>query len=42
MSKWGKRYLWACAGMGVVTLVWIGVEYYRWAVVNWDRQDLGG
>lgn len=39
MGKWGKRYLWACAGAGAVTAIWLGWEYYKWSVVYYDRQE---
>lgn len=39
MGKWGRRYLWACAGAGAVTMAWIGWEYYKWSVVHYDRQE---
>lgn len=39
MGKWGKRYLWACAGLGAGTVLWIGYHWYRWSLVDWDRQE---
>ncbi len=38
VGRWGRRYLWACAGAGAVSAVWIAYNYYKWAIVNWDNQ----
>lgn len=41
MSKRGRRYLWACVGLSVGVAAWVAVEYYRWAIINWDNQETG-
>lgn len=39
MGKWGKRYLWGCAGLGAGLVAWLGYQYYQWSVVRWDEQE---
>ncbi len=41
MGSFGKRYLWACAGAGTVTALWLGYQWYRWSTIDWDNQDGG-
>jgi hypothetical protein len=39
MGKAGKAYLWSCAALGAGVMAYIGYQYWRWTVTNFDKQE---
>lgn len=41
MPKAGKRFLLGCGLLGAGTVLWVAWQWYKWSVIDWDRQDGG-